>query len=428
MNGKEITINDRLRIYNKNKVWKLLYVVISTLIIGWLSTSSQSTAGAAAFGLIVVGLAVDQCMPFCIYLICSVLNISFETSLTALGSQFILLLLSIQMISNSKTMKTKTGTVALLLILSLVLSFLFGPNSSFKILFNIVLTLLVFFSFGTFYMQGKETYIIVSLITVGLFVGISTWLGFRSGSAEMLQDIKLSYRENIRTLANACAFPFVYCTCMLIQSISNNTFIKKWWILAVSLLLGFLLINSYSRGALIASISAVVIYAILVNRRAKFSNKLLIFLILAGFAALAAGVNIASDTMYDDTSMIARSELWAYLFSETTNSPLTVLFGLGTCNIKDYLDNTPLSGLYTHSLILDYYFCYGLCGFLTFIYLLIYILSRLLKNNQSFMVSVFVLAVLMFFSHGTSTSLLFYGLMGMCLGRINCYQNKRIFL
>ena len=108
-----------------------------------------------------------------------------------------------------------------------------------------------------------------------------------------------------------------------------------------------------------------------------------------------------------------RTRIWAmYLDYMKQHGVSTLLLGLGTVSQKETL------GWYPHSLILAHYFHFGVSGMLFLIYQIWNPAEKLYlqKKTRAFYFCLLLLAVMMFFPHGSYYEPLFWVIIGVSFG------------
>ena len=364
-----------------------------------------------------VGACIDLFIPFCLWTSIEILNISFEVSLFALSTQAIVILFSLLALYRNYRSSSKVDFNLLAAFLSILLfSYLLGQHSDWRRLISVALLFLALFASGVMSLRGKQSLMIVSLLTVGTMVAIISYVSFLTGHMEYHKDVKMTFHDNIRRLANGVAFPLFYSCSKVLDDIRKKRIASSLlWVLSM-FLLGYLLLMSYSRGSILAMIVAV--GAILLKLTFQNKNKtsilaVIVFLLIIIYAF--EHIQVESDTMFDDASSIDRIDLWGYIFGMLTASPIRALFGVGVVDMKELLHGSVFDDYYSHSLILDYLFCFGFIGFSIFITFLWRTFKRLWKGNEYYW-GLFVLAIMMYVSHGSTISIMFYAYMGLCYG------------
>ncbi len=395
--------------------YKILYIILANATMGFLSFSDSGSLGLVTWGLFIIGACVDMFIPFCLWASMEILSISFDISIYALSTQMLVFLMSILAIFGNKKTLDKMGIKYLYaLVLAISISFVFGKMLDWRRLFSIILLVGAMFASGVMFIKGKQSLMIVSLLSVGIVVAIISYYNMLNGLMLYSNDYRMTYNDNVRKLANAIAFPLFYVSCKVLHEIRKAKMIPSIIWIVIMLSLAYLLIMTYSRGVIIAillSVSSILLFN--KNKNRSYRISIIIFLFILIYAI--QNVQIESDRMTDDQSSIARLDLWSYMIRGLTENPIRVLFGFGIVNMKELLYGSAFDGYYSHSVFLDYLFSTGLIGFVVLLTFLWSIIKKLYSYNE-FYLGLFVLTVFMFVSHGDSTSVLYYALMGLCYG------------
>ncbi|MDN6166867.1 MAG: O-antigen ligase family protein, partial [Tetragenococcus koreensis] len=104
-----------------------------------------------------------------------------------------------------------------------------------------------------------------------------------------------------------------------------------------------------------------------------------------------------------------RTAIWSTYWEEMKSSPLTFFFGFGPGDIK----RLNLISYYSHSLILDVLFSYGIVGFILFSTMIVQEFIKSIKSRNNLSIAILAFALLLFSTHSTATNTSFYILMGI---------------
>lgn len=233
----------------------------------------------------------------------------------------------------------------------------------------------------------------------------------KNGGIQILYG-RLALGDNIRSLANATAISEI----LLGFSFFDSKKAKGKFLKIFFLLFGVVvLLLTFSKGALISS--GVTLLLLLMRSNISLSKKFLIVLLVA--AALIVTMNYVStgdefrsDRLSDGIDGFSgRTDIWSAYWQAMKEKISTLLFGFGPGDIK----RLGVVTSYSHSLIFDVLFSYGVCGFSVFIGLLLNSVYRCLKSKNKLAIVMSVFPLLLFSTHSTATDVRFYILFGMAV-------------
>lgn len=233
---------------------------------------------------------------------------------------------------------------------------------------------------------------------------------------------RLGFGEHIKTLSFICAIPMVF----LLFSILNRSYLfdnmtkKINRIIEVILFLVLLLavIMTLARGLIIAVLIGTLLMLVLTK---KSGNTILGFLVVTVVTMWAYSYVESLDALridrlfaYDEfASGNGRTEIWLkHLTSMKELGFHYVLMGVGPGNISR-IPNT--MDAYAHSMIFDYFFSYGIIGFLTFLIVEFVTLKKLYIKNNVIPFVVIIVFLLAYLTHGGAPNITFFVLQGLML-------------
>ncbi len=255
----------------------------------------------------------------------------------------------------------------------------------------------------------------MGIVVMGFIsLGVSTVMYFLVGLTRGLNFIsyrRLSFEGDIKTVAVSVSFALMiilFCRLERKSVFSNfgNIFIDI--VLVSSFLLIMLL--TVARGAIIG-ISAGLLVFLLASRRGRFTFLIFIPIAIAVIAAASSFINmnnffIKRLFLKDEiTGFNGRTKIWGYYIRKIVNmGPLRILFGAGPGNIS----RIGTTGRYAHSTFLDFFFSYGLAGFVTLVICEIRLLIKTIKSGNPIALAITVSSIVIFISHGTAANLLMF--------------------
>lgn len=408
----------------------LLYLLIVgyTLLVGYVSIDNPEKAAQLAFLGLLGSVVVDIYLPLCFFVCASLLNIQFEGVYEA-GSALYIGLLAISILyKNRNRIKMYSKYIALFLYFCVILlmSTLFGFETMMMSSVTMVYTLLICFAVAFSGNDNKSKFLSFSLFVGGIMVLFIVYAALKNGTAYAMDDTsgRLSFGDNVRTLANAIAFTIYFSIFKIIEAINKGQLLKKsyWFIFAAIGLV--ILMLTVSRGV-IFSVAAAFLYLYLANIRPLNFKKaiLMIALVVAGIYFIGT-IDFDRDYMTNKiTTMTGRDVIWGFYIGKLFEGGLpTILFGFGPGSVKRIAVGTAVADAYAHSLFLDYLFCFGILGFIFIALLVLKIGKRLWINKDVYAIGLYIMSVLMFIPSGSANTPLFYYLFGLCMSRL--LQNK----
>ena len=232
---------------------------------------------------------------------------------------------------------------------------------------------------------------------------------------------RLSINDSIRDLANAVSVPLYLLFISLIKSIEEKK--KKNLIMYIGIIFGtFVLLATLSRGAIIAIIAGLIVMFFM--SKIPTQKKISYSIIIVSIAAIIIGYLSTNDLIRTErlfnnsNGLNGREEIWLTYLNELNRDTPTLLFGFGPGDVT----RLNINDAYTHSLILDILFSYGIIGFIFFIILLLGIIWKAFKSKNATAMGIIVFALLTYSTHGVSTASAFYIMLGIA---VQMFQNKK---
>lgn len=405
---------------NRN-VGVLIPIGAFALIIGVLSSINPELAAVLATAIIILSIALSVYSPLGFYVCSIVMNISFTPAQSALLA-LVTGLICLNILYKNISLYRQTSYIQFffLFLILLFISLITGQNSTTMAAITSIYTLLTGFTVGCYLPKNKELYISYSLLFGGIVVMFLVYRSLRSGTAIDFNatEGRLRYGDSVRILANALAYPVYISFLKMVEYIRSKNYIKSamWFALAMSCF--YFLILTVSRGVIFAVLLALM-YVMSKTMKTGGSSKIIVVIVIAVVAYFINSMSFNQSYMMNGLdTMTGRDLIWGFYWNELMDGGIvSILFGFGPGEVSRISANSIIEGAYAHSLVLDYLFRYGVLGFLFLISLLTYIGYKLIKTNSVFYIGLLIMSILMFATHGSANTPLFYYLIGMCIGR-----------
>lgn len=309
-------------------------------------------------------------------------------------------------------------------------SFFFGYKTDLITFALQIITMTLFFSMIVVFGPQDVPIIVFSFICSGLIVLCFIFMGEIENSMAVG---RLLFGDSIKTLSFICAIPlsfYLYSYMGNLSLFGNNNL--KWsglLKLCVMIVLFSALLMTLARGVLLSLIGGSLLMLFFTKRS---TGKLFYYLFIAAIVMLVFQFVTDMDlfrmehlTSFDEYSTgNGRTEIWAdYINKMSQMGGQYVLFGTGPGNIERISN----SGFYAHSTILDYYFSYGLFGFLIFTIVEILIMVKTFNKENIIPFIVVVTFLFAYSSHGGAANMQFFILQATMFAntKIKCYENIR---
>lgn len=240
---------------------------------------------------------------------------------------------------------------------------------------------------------------------------------------------RLSFSGDIKTVSIIVSIPLVLILCTKLErkKLFQN-FDFGVWAYAIVLLFSVILIATAARGMILAVLVAVVVQALFTKNKKSIIIKLLpivCFLMLFIISNLD-NPSLRISRLFEESEFASgngRIEIWGTYTSTIFNSGLhRILLGMGPGEISR-IGN---SGYYAHSVFLDFFFSYGLMGFVTVTICETKLLLTAIKSKDIIITSLMVSLIIMYSGHGScaSTSLFILQIVLYIISkRRNTYEN-----
>lgn len=292
-------------------------------------------------------------------------------------------------------------TVALLF--SMILSYAFGTEPRFTTMILYFLCYVVYRKLSTDSVETEELFHYGLCGMLAVFFALFT--AWREGGIQIMYG-RLAIGDSIRTLANAMSISMmIYLYALFCDKKRKHKFIRALpCVIAVAIL-----ILTLSRGAIISTVCAfsVLILTSDISVTKKLSCILIAVLLLCAVVGYMQGESdFRTDRLFetDTDGFGGRERIWATYLNELKSKPSYLAFGFGAGDVK----RLGISASYSHSLMLDVLFSYGIFGFTLFLGAVLAILKNIVTGNNKTAVTLAVFGILMFSTHSTSTDTRFY--------------------
>ena len=197
-------------------------------------------------------------------------------------------------------------------------------------------------------------------------------------------------------------------------------------IVDIVLIVIFLLIifMTLARGLMLALVIGVVLLSLLTKK----SGKSIFIIVIGAVLAILVFNYVESLDVFRTERLFATEEystgngrtgIWEHHFREISSlGSRYVVLGIGPGNVERV---SMIEG-YAHSMILDYYFSYGILGFLFFVIVEIVTLKRMFKRSNIIPFVVVVTYLIAYSTHGGAANPPFFILQGLMLANIKVFD------
>ena len=401
-------------------LYKKLFVVIACIIMLYAHIFLQAES-LVTVALIVGGLIVSVETSVCLYICSIILQIEYsELHSRLIPIYLVCILLYVLVKYNIAKKLSKVFVLCLVFWICSVVSIIFGYKTVMVSSLFVMMQLLLILSV-TYFCKKNSSLFLIGFIVSGLCVFLYTIYLYITGNIAMF-GASIVYGDGeeagqVKSLAIAAAVPTYYYVYNLFYS--KEGIIKKLLYGAIIIAGIIIIILTYSRGVLIAlAVSSVLLVFYFFKDKYSFIKILITCVVCLVLYRVLLQVDINEDKMFGSIEGAnGRTDIWAYFFSKMQDGGLMrILFGFGPGDSKRITEGSLYSDLYSHSAILDYFFLYGVCGLVFIGYFLWKTSRNLFRQKNVFALGLFVLTVLMFITHGTSSNVIFNSLLSICMG------------
>lgn len=296
---------------------------------------------------------------------------------------------------------------AVLFLGTVVLAYGFGTDAKINTLIMFLMSWLVFLNISNQTIRTSELgkYGLISVV----FICFALLTEMRNGGIQIIYG-RLAVNDSIRELANAAAIAIILLTVSLLNNERSTTGYRIIRILSL-VVATILLFLTLSKGAFIAVGGAFLI--LMLRSEISIPRKiacafLIILVFVASFLKTSSIFRIARLFQKSD-GFSGRTEIWSDYWKAMSSQITTLLLGFGSGDVR----RLGINSSYSHSLILDVLFSYGICGFVLFVIAVVNVLIKSIRTSNKLALPVTVFGLLLYATHSVSTSVSFYILLGL---------------
>lgn len=222
---------------------------------------------------------------------------------------------------------------------------------------------------------------------------------------------RLSYDGDIKLISVIVAIPIVLLLSVKLDKkrlYSNFDFGKFSYIIIATF--AIILLLTAARGVLLAVVMSLLGQFLLSKRKRNFIMKILpiVILLIIFITTNLDNPSFRLNRIFDSDDYSTgngRTEIWGtYIELILDQGIVRFLFGLGPGNISR-ISNI---GYYAHSTYLDFFFSYGILGFVVILISELTVLIKSLISEDLPMVTLFLLSIIMYSTHGSSADVVLF--------------------
>lgn len=424
-----------VKIGNKITILKMLLIAIVTIALAACELFSPERSAVVALVSILGSILIDIGMPICLFICVGMMNIELPDSMQIVLLLYVTLVAIVILLKDvNKNIAYKDLALSLFVLgIIAVISYLVGYQSTIMYVIRSIYVFIVAFSIG-FHFYGNNVKILsFAFLCGGLAVMGIVLFQLYTGAMQMEFDAetgRLTYGEQVRTLANVLAFPIYYSFIEYMQAIENKEYLKKIYWVFIALLGITLLLLTVSRGVIFAvAITLVFVYSSRL-KDLRLSTVALISLFVVLIIYYVSTLELNTEYMFNKIgTLTGRDEIWGYYLGKVVDSgPIHFLFGFGPGDIKRLSVGTAFADAYEHSLFVGFFVSFGIIGFSYLLWVLYRIGKPLWRSKNKNGSGLFLLTILLFVPFGSALTPLFYYFIGFCLAlsmSVNHYTNGR---
>lgn len=394
----------------KDKIIVLL-ILLFGCVVSFLSVRENSNTGTFALTCIIVSLLIDKRLPLCLSIVAGLLDCEYTTE----HLFFVMLIVSVSCFisiftSKAKVLKSYRIPVACFALV-FILSYLLGERCEYTIACLILYSLIICYTIALLHGENKDALIIYSLVIGGVcMMGIMVAIIAQGGVLGVVR--RLQFHENIKVISTALAFPIFHLVWELISNYKNINFIRKIVYVLLILLCLFILILTYARGVILALSLSLVTLIFLHSRKFGLMQFVFLVVLIIGGYIMIDKMSVDADIMFNNLEGgHGRTEIWSDFYNKMREGGvIRLLFGFGPGDLKRIITD-----IYAHSVILDFFFSFGILGFICFLSFIFVTVKELLKRKNMYGLCLLLLCLAMYFPHGSASTTQFYYLLGLCI-------------
>lgn len=325
-----------------------------------------------------------------------------------------LLIICIFFLYNQKMIKKFKKSVLFIIALSIIIvSYLLGYKSDINSTIQMVVCLLMVIILMNSNQSFNEKNIslciwsyfcsAISLLCYFIFQFISGTIVFKYG--------RLSFIGDIKTVSTIVAIPIILLISAKLENkrVFDHVDFEYFDNILLTLFIGILILTA-ARGVILSILVAILFQLIFTKNKPVAYRRIIPIIILAIGIILISFNNeslrierIFASEEYSSGG--GRTGIWITYFSIICNSGIShILFGMGPGEIS----RISTIGYYAHSTFLDFFFSYGLFGFILIVYVELQLLKMAMKKKNMTIMALFISQILMFFTHGSSANVFLF--------------------
>lgn len=249
--------------------------------------------------------------------------------------------------------------------------------------------------------------IIFSYFICAIGLNITVLINYFTGDINSLIYGRLNFEGDIKTLAILSAIPlsFILTTRMENKKIFNIK-INKLLVSLVAVLYATTIFLTAARGVILALIIGIIIQYLISKNKGRSIKFLLILciVILILYSVSIDSTNFRIERVFDFdeyASANGRTQIWAHYISTIYGEGiLNIFFGIGPGDVARISE----SGNYAHSTFLDFFFSYGLFGFVSICWFEIFNLKKIYASKERYLLSITAILIVIYLGHGTAAN------------------------
>lgn len=411
---------------------KFIFIIIASIIIYYASSNHIDllyTISTAT--LFFIGVFIDPIIPLCLKICTAPYELETNSFISLFYWVIVVFPVFYRFCLKSKDKLVVSNQTMVILLLSIILfiaSYITGIETMWSTVIVQMLIIMCYLGIRNMANESSIKLLIFSFVFQGILMLIVVSLQILDGSVIWLWGRRLTYNGSVRTLSSTLAFACVFFFISFIRE--KEHFFKKIIYAFVSLLFTVFIILTYSRGVLIALILTFFVFLFYNNRRMRLLSKISLIIVFAVLLLVINGIGLDYEMMFNDINTgSGRFEIWLFYFQRMVEGGfLRLLLGFGPGNLTRIVSGTAFESYYSHSVFFDYLFSYGVLGLFIPVYFVISFIITNKTNKNGIALSVFLLTITMYFSHGNSASLEFHALLAMAcsISKINYLERRKI--
>lgn len=306
---------------------------------------------------------------------------------------------------------------------SIAISSMAGFNPNFNT--GVILFFCVYYYMMIVNIRDKEKCAVIAWSYYCAAIGMVVYILFTAlRGGEVIKYGRLSFGGDIKVVSEAMVYPLAL---ILGQYISSEEifhgFPKRKSNLVMGAVFGIVLILTLARGIMLALMIAFLIEFLYVTRKSATFVRIL------PVAIFAVGVILLSmdsgtfriQRLFESDEFLngnGRTDIWKYYIELIIDrGPLSVIFGIGPGSIAR-ISNT---GLYAHSTYLDFFFSYGLVGFIQIIVLQMRSIVGAIRTRKLPLIGLIITCFVLNITHGSAANVNLFIIQGLIMQR---YYNE----